>query len=120
MKIIKFIKNKTPIKSIKELKKSARNKKIKNINQKNNFYNKNDNINNLNLRTKGKKKNSNIGSSTELSTLIRKKIKEFSRSIVIPTLKEPNNIIKTTNNTNNTIKITDISLKKENGSEIKK
>ena len=93
--------------------------KIKNKGQDLSSYRQN-NTNNLNLRTKGKKKNSNIGSSTELSTLIRKKIKEFSRSIVIPTLKEPNNIIKTTNNTNNTIKITDISLKKENGSEIKK
>ena len=66
--------------------------------------------NNMNVRTKIKK-NSNIGSSTELSTLIKKKIKEFSKSIVIPALKESNNIIKTTNNT---IKTADnISSKKK-------
>ena len=64
----------------------------------------------MNVRIKTKK-NSNIGSSTELSTLIKKKIKEFSKSIVIPALKESNNIIKTTNNT---IKTADnISSKKK-------
>ena len=73
--------------------------------------------NNLNLRTKGNKKNTYIGSSTELSTLIKKKIKEFSKSIVIPTLKETNNLV---NTANNIIKNTDPSPKRENGIEIKK
>ena len=50
------------------------------------------NTKNLNLRTKVNKKNNNIVSITELSTLIRKKIKECSKNIALP--KETNNLKK--------------------------
>ena len=63
--------------------------KVKNKGQDYSSYRQNY-TNNMNVRIKTKK-NSNIGSSTELSTLIKKKIKEFSKSIVIPTIKESNN-----------------------------
>ena len=97
---IKFIKNKTPVKSIKELKKSAKNKKIKNINQKNNFYNKNDNINTATFNCENKiekkctesklyckkKKNDNINNIKRKTKLLlgvdEKSLKKINNNLI--------------------------------------